>query len=107
MVADRPHCPRFHVDRVAARGVLHVLGAPTEWLQEGAVDRARLGHAGGVDDASSGLVLDWGRLERAEPGTLAVFKGATWPGAEDRAVVHRSPPADGTRRVLVTLDWIE
>ena len=41
------------------------------------------------------------------PGTLAVFKGTTWPGAADRAVVHRSPPPNGSRRVVLTLDWLE
>ena len=107
IVSEGPHCPRFHVDRVPARGVLNVVGACTEWLDEPDVDRDRLGHAGGAEDLTSGLVLDWHGLERAEPGALAVFKGTAWPGAEDRAVVHRSPPPDGGRRLLLTLDWLE
>ena len=107
VVSDGPHCPRFHVDQVPARGVLNVIGACTEWLTEPDVDRSRLGHAGGGDDASSGLVLRWSGLQRAERGKLAVFKGTAWPGASDQAIVHRSPPADGARRVLLTLDWLE
>lgn len=106
VVADGPHCPRFHVDRVAVRGVLTVLGPGTEWLPNSDLERERLGHAGGDDDATSGLVKSWDRLEHAEPGSLAVFKGTAWPGIENRAVVHRSPPADGTRRVVLTLDWL-
>lgn len=107
VVADGPHCPRFHVDRVAVRGVRTVLGPGTEWLADTDLDRSRLGHAGGDDDATSGLVKRWDRVERAEPGSLAVFKGTAWPGIEDRAVVHRSPPADGARRVVLTLDWLD
>ena len=107
VVSDGPHCPRFHVDRVVARGVATVLGAGTEWLEEEALDRTRLGHAGGPDDGTSGVVRDWGRIRRAEPGWLGVFKGTAWPGAEERAVVHRSPPAGAGRRVVVTLDWLE
>jgi len=102
LVADGPHCPRFHVDRVVARGVLNVLGAPTEWLDDLDVDRARLGHAG-----TSGLVRSWDRLGRSDCGHLAIFKGTTWPYASERAVVHRSPPPNGGRRVVLTLDWIE
>ncbi|MEL6427608.1 MAG: DUF1826 domain-containing protein [Planctomycetota bacterium] len=107
VVADGPHCPRFHVDRVHVRGVLNVLGSCTEWVDEADLDRTRLGHAGGADDAVSGLVRRWDQLRRAESGSLTLFKGTAWPGAAEHAVVHRSPPADGTRRVLLTLDWME
>ncbi|MEM7517635.1 MAG: DUF1826 domain-containing protein [Planctomycetota bacterium] len=107
IVADGPHCSRFHVDRVLARGVLTVLGACTEWLGEDHLDRSRLGHSGGTDDATSGLVLNWSGLERGELGHLAVFKGTVWPEAAERAVVHRSPPADGQRRLILTLDCLE
>ena len=106
IVSDGPHCPCFHVDRVPARGVLNILGACTEWLRDADVDRSRLRRAGGPEDATSGLVREGGILDRSEPRTLAVFKGTTWPGAEERAVVHRSPPPDGERRLLMTLDWL-
>lgn len=107
IVADGPHCPRFHVDQVLARGVLNVLGACTEWVDEADIDRSRLGHAGGAEDAHSGLVRPGSPLERAELGTLAVFKGTAWPGASERAIVHRSPPPDGRRRLMLTLDWLQ
>jgi len=107
MVSDAPHCPRLHVDRVFARAVLTVVGAGTEWFADESLDRRRLGHAGGSDDATSGVVRDWGHLRTIEPGHLAVFKGTAWPGAEERAIVHRSPPADGDRRVVLTFDWLE
>ena len=107
VVADGPHCPRFHVDQVVARGVLNVLGARTEWLDDRDADRTRLGHAGGPDDATSGLVHRWDRLGRAGCGELAVFKGTAYPHASERAIVHRSPPSDGSPRVVLTLDWME
>lgn len=107
IVADGPHCPRFHVDRVHVRGVLNVLGSCTEWVRESDLDRSQLGHAGGAEDSASGLVRRWDRLDRAAAGTLTLFKGTAWPGAAEEAVVHRSPPADGGRRLLLTLDWME
>ncbi|HJL15677.1 MAG TPA: DUF1826 domain-containing protein [Sandaracinaceae bacterium LLY-WYZ-13_1] len=107
VVSDAPHCPRFHVDRVVARAVLTVVGSGTEWLTDEHLDRSRLGHAGGADDATSGLVREWWRIERADAGGLAVFKGTAWPGAAERAIVHRSPPADGLRRIVLTLDWLD
>lgn len=107
VVSDGPHCPRFHVDRVHARGIINVVGPCTEWLSDDNVDRSRLGHAGGPDDAQSGLVGDWSRLARIDSGALAIFKGTAWPGAADRAIVHRSPPANGSRRLLLTLDWLQ
>ena len=33
------------------------------------------------------------RTTPAESGELAVFKGTAWPGAAERAIVHRSPPS--------------
>ena len=107
IVSDGPHCPRFHVDQVPARGVLNVIGASTEWLDEPDIDRSKLGHAGGPDDQTSGLVRRWDHLQRVSCGELAVFKGTAWPDARERAVVHRSPPPDGERRLLLTLDWLE
>lgn len=107
VVADGPHCPRFHVDRVAVRGVLTVLGPGTQWLPNSELDRSRLGHAGGEDDATSGLVKRWDRVQQLEAGSLALFKGTKWPDIGDLAVVHRSPPATGTRRVVLTLDWLD
>ena len=104
IVADEPHCSRFHVDQVAARGVLHVTGPTTEWLINGAADRARLGHRGGTDDMQAGVVRSWSGLRSTPPASLTVFKGAAWPGAEQAAVVHRSPASSGRRRLLVTLD---
>ena len=96
VVADGPHCPVF-MDRVAVRGV-DVLGPGTEWLPNSDIERERLGHAGGDDDATSGLVKSWDRLEHAEWGSLAVFKG-TVAGMKigPWCIV---PAADGTRRVV-------
>lgn len=107
IVSDGPHCPRFHVDQILARGVLNVTGACTEWLDGNGLDRSRLGHAGGLDDTASGLIGPECQLDRAELGTLAVFKGTAWPGAAEKAVVHRSPPQNGSPRVLLTLDWLD
>ena len=104
IVADEPHCSRFHVDQVAARGVLHVTGPTTEWLIDGAADRTRLGHRGGTDDMQAGVVRSWSGLRSTPPASLTVFKGAAWPGAEQAAVIHRSPASSGRRRLLVTLD---
>lgn len=49
--ATAPPCPRFHVDRVAVRGVLNLVGGGFEYLLDRDVDRTKLGHgAGGQPD---------------------------------------------------------
>lgn len=92
---ERAMCPRFHVDHVALRLVTSYAGCASEWLEEGALPRDRLGEA------------EPARIQRLEVGDVGLFKGEKWIGNEGAGIVHRSPaPAPGTRRLLLTLDWL-
>lgn len=97
-VLEKAMCPRFHIDHVPVRLITTYVGAGSEWLEEGAVDRA--------------LILQGGAGPSTEPrklstGDVALFKGERWSGNEGRGVIHRSPGvADGDRRLMLTLDWL-
>lgn len=95
---DKAMCPRFHVDRLPLRLVTTYAGPATHWLVEDA--RNTLASPAGEPRA------EWIRSLAA--GDVALLKGERWEGNEQGAIIHRSPPvADGTRRLLLTLDWLE
>lgn len=97
---DKAMCPRFHVDRLPLRLVTTYAGPATHWLAEGAMARGALGSPAGEPRP------EWIRSLAA--GDVALLKGERWEGNEHGAIIHRSPPvADGTRRLLLTLDWLE
>ncbi len=112
-VTQHTTCPRFHVDRVLLRLATSYQGAGSEWLDDNQIDRTKLGHGnGGKPDHESGLMRDHCSIHRLDPFSAGFFKGALWPGHENRAAVHRSPrmPAlatNPTPRVLVTIDPME
>lgn len=92
---ERAMCPRFHVDQVPLRLVTSYAGCASEWLEEGALPRDRLGEAEPTC------------VQRLEVGDVGLFKGEKWIGNEGAGIVHRSPcPAPGSRRLLLTLDWL-
>lgn len=109
-VMERAMCPRFHVDRVALRLLVTYRGPATEWLDDAAVDRSKLG-GGGADalpDAQCGLVLGPGAVGRARPYDIVLLKGCGWPGNEARGAIHRSPavPAGLAPRLLLAVDAV-
>ena len=75
-------------------------GVASEWLEEGGMDRRRLGEA-------QAEPRDGERIQRLEAGWVALAKGEKWPGNEGAGLIHRSPtPPPGERRLLLTLDWL-
>lgn len=106
--ATFPPCPRFHVDRVFARGVVTLVGRGSEYLLGHEVDRSKLGHgAGGLPDECSGLISEGSEPRALAAGLLCIFKGEAWPANAGRALVHRSPPADGNPRWVMTIDLLD
>jgi len=106
-VLDRAMCPKFHVDRVPCRLITTYSGVGTEWLDNDSVDRLKLGSNGlGLSDEESGVVRQFGQIERLEAGGLALLKGESWEGNEGHGIVHRSPQvAPNEDRLIMTLDF--
>lgn len=99
-VLDKAMCPRFHVDQVPLRLITSYAGVGSEWLEEGALERARLGEAVAPPPQP-------GLIRQMQPGHVALVKGERWLGNEGRGLIHRSPSlAPGQRRLLLTLDWL-
>lgn len=94
---ERAMCPRFHVDHVPVRLITTYAGPASEWLEEGAVNRQRLG----LDEVSGA------DIRQLACGDVALLKGEKWRGNEGAGLVHRSPAqADRERRLILTLDWL-
>lgn len=101
---EAPMCPRFHTDFVGVRLLTTYCGVGTEYLDETAADRKFLGHQSqGAPDETSGLLRPGAQVQRVEPFTVALLKGAAWPGNQHRGAIHRSPPGR-TPRVLLSFD---
>ncbi len=106
-VLHRAMCPRFHVDHTGIRLLCTYRGPGTEWLEDRAADRSKLGPASaGMDDNHSGIILDAAGIHRVEPYSVALLKGSAWQGNTGRGIIHRSPAvsADTSPRVMLALD---
>lgn len=96
-VLDGAMCPRFHVDHVPLRLLTTYAGAGSEWVEEGAIERARMQPEQPPVD----------KVRRLVAGEVAVLKGEKWLGNEGAGLVHRSPlTGPGERRLLLSLDWL-
>jgi hypothetical protein len=97
-------CRKFHVDYLRFRLVTTYVGPGTEWIPDEAVDRAVLENPPECPhDANRRLVLDSGQVRHARAGDVLLSKGAHAVGRR-RALVHRSPPIEGSgasRLVLI------
>ncbi len=97
---DKAMCPRFHVDHVPVRLITSYAGPGSQWLEEGAMARRRLGDAQAEPQ-------DAALIRQLRAGDVALAKGERWQGNEGRGLIHRSPqPQAGERRLLLTLDWL-
>jgi hypothetical protein len=96
-------CRKFHWDVLQYRLLTTYLGPGTEWLSESNVRRAALGDPALCPvEANAAIVRDPAGIRRARAGDVLLMKGATSAGP-DRALVHRSPPIEGTDTVRVVL----
>lgn len=59
-----------------------------------------------LDRNDLAVLRDGATMQRAEPGSVVLLKGHSWPGNEGRGAIHRSPPIEkvGERRLLLKLD---
>jgi hypothetical protein len=83
-------CWRFHADYVAVRLITTYAGQGTQWLDQ---EAAALLTAGATPAS-----------QQLDTGAVGLFKGRLLAG--DAAIVHRSPPIDGTgeERLLLVID---
>jgi hypothetical protein len=97
---DKPMCPRFHVDHVPLRLISAYAGVGSQWLEEGRMSRQHLGKAAAEPK-------DAAQIRQLRTGDVALAKGEKWLGNEGAGLIHRSPtPAEGEKRLLLTLDWL-
>ncbi|CAH6949666.1 Succinylglutamate desuccinylase [Vibrio chagasii] len=106
-VLNKAMCPRFHFDQVPCRLVTTYHGIATQWLENGAVDRSKLGRgSNGQPDSASGLYNDESDIQQMAVGDVALLKGERWSGNENRGLVHRSPVTSPEEpRLLLTIDF--
>jgi len=105
---DGAMCPKFHVDQIPCRLVTTYTGSATQWLENSALDRSKLGRASvGIADEQSGLYKGDAVLQEMRAGDVALLKGSGWEGNENMGLVHRSPALmENEPRLLLTLDLI-
>lgn len=106
-VLNKAMCPRFHFDQVPCRLVTTYHGIATQWLENDAVDRSKLGRgSNGQPDSASGLYNDESDIQQMAAGDVALLKGERWSGNENRGLVHRSPVTSSEEaRLLLTIDF--
>jgi hypothetical protein len=99
-------CPKFHVDRVHCRMLTTYGGPGTEWLDDAAVDRNKLGAGcNRLSDTDSGLMPQGAVIHQLAEGEVGLLKGELWQDNEHGGLVHRSPGlSPGEKRLLLTLD---
>lgn len=95
-------CRRFHADINDLRLLCTYRGPGTLWLTDDNVDR----HALNGRNPETAIARNPEDVRQAPAGAVVILKGATYPLAGTRAVVHRSPgiEAAGQRRLLLRLD---
>lgn len=106
---DRAMCPKFHVDKIPCRLVTTFVGRATQWLENNAVDRTKLGANGhGMTDEKSGVFQHTEQINQLLAGDIALLKGENWFNNKGGGLVHRSPALQANeKRLLVTLDFVE
>ncbi|MFV0332985.1 MAG: DUF1826 domain-containing protein [Tropicimonas sp.] len=77
-------CRRFHLDQMTARMLCTYRGAGTQFAQPG------------QEHSPVSMMA----------GSVALLRGARWPGGEETTLLHRSPPIEGTgeTRLLAVID---
>ena len=93
-------CSAFHTDGYRMRLICTYCGPGTEWTPNDNINRREFYSLPAAD-----RLLDPERVFRLRAGWVAILKGEKYPGAEGRAIVHRSPPATpGTWRLVLRID---
>jgi FAD/FMN-containing dehydrogenase len=105
---DDDGCCKFHVDHHAARLLFTYVGAGTQWVEDGFVDRAVVGDPPiDVDLANAAIVRDLDAIRTVPAGEVMVMAGTGLPDVRVPPTVHRSPPTEASppphRRFVLTI----
>ena len=100
-------CVLFHPDTPSLRMICTYAGPGTQWLENDNVRRQELGSRGRSHEAATNAaVIDPACIRTISTGHVVLFKGQLWPGEEENALIHRSPPVHsrGDYRILLRVD---
>ncbi|MGZ3420585.1 MAG: DUF1826 domain-containing protein [Polyangiales bacterium] len=90
-------CRKFHVDRRDVRLLCTYVGPGTEWVPNGAGNRAALASdAPDVETANRAIVPDQRAIRRMLTGWVGLLRGESCESNAGNGVVHRSPPIAGS-----------
>ena len=95
-------CRRFHTDVNDIRLLCTLMGQGTLWLPEHNVNREALNTQKDNED----IVIDSNHIMQVPENGVVLLKGALYPKAGTRAIVHRSPTIEesGEKRLLLRID---
>ena len=95
-------CRRFHTDVNDIRLLCTLMGQGTLWLPEHNVNREALNTQKDNED----IVIDSNYIMQVPENGVVLLKGALYPKAGTRAIVHRSPTIEesGEKRLLLRID---
>tara|TARA_B110000046_G_scaffold163821_1_gene179017 strand:+ start:66 stop:728 length:663 start_codon:yes stop_codon:yes gene_type:complete len=95
-------CRRFHTDINDLRLLCTYSGPGTLWLTEDNINRNALDS----DDEEKCIAIDQEQIQQAKTGDAIILKGAIYPKADTKAIVHRSPTIEesGKTRLLLRID---
>jgi len=96
------NCTSFHTDRQNLRLLCTYVGDGTYWLENQNVRRDQLNR-----NDNESVVVDWQEVRQMRSHWVGLFKGETYRGGKDQAIVHRSPEVLGRKdadRLLLRID---
>lgn len=105
---DHDGCRKFHVDWVELRLLCTYVGPGTQWLPNHVARRALITGKDGrsLEEFNEAMCPGGAGLLRAGVGDVVVLKGEAYPGNRGNGVIHRSPPRQAQRRLLLKLDAV-
>jgi len=95
-IVTTDRCRIFHEDYYRQRLLCTYLGPGTEWLDHSNVNRDALGKG-----CNENIVKDFSKINRSQEFEVILLKGVKY--AQERSVIHRSPPIEKDKRTRVLL----
>jgi hypothetical protein len=100
-------CAVFHTDTLSLRLLCTYHGDGTQWIPNEHANRKQLGLRGrSIGKANRAIAPDPSRIRTMPAWHVAIFKGRTFPGDGESALIHRSHPqcCEAHARIRLVLD---